>query len=64
MKQVRRITSHGVTINTFMLDESSELVWFVESMTQVNRGRAFFTSPRLGSFLMVDYLSRRRTRRR
>ena len=35
----------------------------VERMTQVNRGRAFFTSPeKLGSFLMVDYLRGRRKR--
>ena len=63
MKQVRRVTRRGVTINTFMLDDSPELVGFVERMTQVNRGRAFFTSPsQLGSFLMVDYLSHRRRR--
>jgi uncharacterized protein with von Willebrand factor type A (vWA) domain len=63
MKQVRRVTRQGVTINTFMLDDSPELVGFVERMTQVNRGRAFFTSPdRLGSFLMVDYLRGRRKR--
>jgi uncharacterized protein with von Willebrand factor type A (vWA) domain len=65
MKQVRRITRRGVTINTFMLDDAPELVGFVERMTQVNRGRAFFTSPEaLGSFLMVDYLRGSRTRRR
>jgi Ca-activated chloride channel family protein len=63
MKQVRRITHRSITINTFMLDDSPELVGFVERMTQVNRGRAFFTSPtQLGSFLMVDYLNRRRRR--
>jgi uncharacterized protein with von Willebrand factor type A (vWA) domain len=63
MKQVRRVTRQGVTINTFMLDDSPELVGFVERMTQINRGRAFFTSPdRLGSFLMVDYLRGRRKR--
>jgi uncharacterized protein with von Willebrand factor type A (vWA) domain len=57
MKQVRRVTRQGVTINTFMLDDAPELVGFVERMTQINRGRAFFTSPeKLGSFLMVDYL--------
>jgi uncharacterized protein with von Willebrand factor type A (vWA) domain len=65
MKQVRRITRQGVTINTFMLDDSPELVGFVERMTQVNRGRAFFTSPEaLGSFLMVDYLRGSRKRKR
>jgi uncharacterized protein with von Willebrand factor type A (vWA) domain len=65
MKQVRRITRQGVTINTFMLDDAPELVGFVERMTEFNRGRAFFTSPwQLGSFLMVDYVSRRRTQHR
>jgi uncharacterized protein with von Willebrand factor type A (vWA) domain len=61
LKTVRRVTRRGITINTFMLDDSPELVGFVERMTEINKGRAFFTSPaRLGAFLMVDYLSRRR----
>jgi uncharacterized protein with von Willebrand factor type A (vWA) domain len=65
LKQVRRITSRGVTINTFMLDASPELVSFVEAMTRINKGRALYTQPsRLGSYVMVDYLSRRRTLRR
>jgi uncharacterized protein with von Willebrand factor type A (vWA) domain len=65
LRQVRRITSRGVTINTFMLDASPELVSFVESMTRINKGRALYTQPsRLGSYVMVDYLSRRRTLRR
>jgi Ca-activated chloride channel family protein len=59
------VTRKGVTINTFMLDGAPELVGFVERMTQINRGRAFFTNPgQLGSFMMVDYLSRRRTHQR
>jgi len=65
LKTVRRVTRRGITINTFMLDDAPELVGFVERMTEINRGRAFFTSPRqLGSFLMVDFVARRRTRRR
>jgi uncharacterized protein with von Willebrand factor type A (vWA) domain len=65
LKTVRRVTRRGITINTFMLDDAPELVGFVERMTEINRGRAFFTSPRqLGSFLMVDFVSRRRTLRR
>jgi uncharacterized protein with von Willebrand factor type A (vWA) domain len=64
LRQVRRITQQGVTINTFMLDRAPELVGFVERMTRINRGRAFFTAPsELGSFLMVDYLAGRRKRR-
>jgi uncharacterized protein with von Willebrand factor type A (vWA) domain len=63
LKTVRRLTARGITINTFMLDDAPELVGFVERMTEINRGRAFFTSPsQLGSFLTVDYLNRRRKR--
>lgn len=65
LREVERVTRQGITINTFMLDAAPELVSFVDRMTRINRGRAFFTSPReLGSFLMVDYLSRRRKRTR
>ena len=64
MKTVRKITKQGITINTFMLDDSPQLVGFVERMTQINRGRALYSSPtQLGSYLMVDYLSGHRSRR-
>jgi uncharacterized protein with von Willebrand factor type A (vWA) domain len=66
LKQVQRVTQRGITINTFMLHDSPELVGFVERMTEINRGRALFTDPqRLGSYVMVDHLSRKqRTARR
>ena len=33
-------------------------------MTKANKGRAFYTSPgQLGSFLMVDYMARRKLKR-
>jgi uncharacterized protein with von Willebrand factor type A (vWA) domain len=64
LKQVRRVTRQGITINTFMLDDAPELLGFVEQMTQINRGRAFYTSPsQLGSFLMVDYIAHKKMRR-
>jgi uncharacterized protein with von Willebrand factor type A (vWA) domain len=64
MKEVRRLTRRGVTINTFMLDDSPELLGFVEHLTQVNRGRAFYTEPgQLGSYVMVDHLHGRRKKR-
>lgn len=63
MNQVRRITRRGVTINTFMLDDAPELVGFVEHMTQVNHGRALFSSPsQLGSYVMIDYMDGRKKR--
>jgi uncharacterized protein with von Willebrand factor type A (vWA) domain len=51
----------GITINTFMLDDSPSLRAFVERMTRINRGRALYTRPdRLGEYLLVDYLSQKR----
>jgi uncharacterized protein with von Willebrand factor type A (vWA) domain len=65
LAQVRRITRRGVTINTFMLDAAPELVSFVEAMTRINKGRALYTHPsRLGSFVMVDYLARKKTQKK
>ncbi len=45
LKEVERVTRKGITINTFMLDDSPSLRAFVEKMTQINRGRALYTRP-------------------
>lgn len=64
LKQVGRVTQRGITINTFMLHDSPELVGFVERMTEINHGRALFTDPhKLGSYVLVDHLTQRRKRR-
>lgn len=61
LKEVKRVTSMGIRINTFMLDDSPSLRRFVEEMTRINKGRAFFTTPsQLGKYLLVDYLKRRK----
>ena len=60
-----RCTRDGIRINTFMLDESYYLRNFVERMMQLNRGRAFFTTPdTLGDYVLVDFLEQRRQQRR
>lgn len=52
-----------VVITTFMLATDDLLTDFVEKLTQVNRGRAYFASPHnLGEFLMTDYIKNRRRR--
>jgi len=44
-----------------MLDDSPVLREFVDEMTRINRGRAFYTRPdRLGEYLLVDYVTRKR----
>jgi uncharacterized protein with von Willebrand factor type A (vWA) domain len=61
LKEAERITRKGITINTFMLDDSPVLRGFVDDLTRINRGRAFYTRPdRLGEYLLVDYLSHQR----
>ncbi len=65
LKEVIRCTRAGIRINTFMLDESSALRAFVERMTKLNRGRAFFTTgDTLGEYVLVDFLEQRREHRR
>jgi len=61
LKEVERLTRLGITINTFMLDDSPGLRAFVERMTRINRGRALYSRPdRLGEYLLVDYLGKKR----
>lgn len=63
LKEVERVTRRGITINTFMLDDSIGLRAFVERMTRINRGRALYSRPdRLGEYLLVDYLGKKRKR--
>ncbi len=63
LREVERVTRKGITINTFMLDDSPSLRAFVEKMTQINRGRALYTRPdHLGEYMLVDYLSKKRKR--
>ncbi len=63
LKEVRRCTQEGIIINTFMLENSYQLVNFVDRMTRINRGRAFYSSSEnLGEYMLVDYISNRRKR--
>lgn len=60
--EVSRCTRDQIRINTFMLDADRGLQHFVERMTELNRGRAFFTSPEtLGDFVLVDFLEQKRS---
>src|SRR5207247_11441031 len=64
LTEVARCTREGIRINTFMLDANSYLRNFVERLTQLNRGRAFFTTPdTLGSYVLVDFIEQKRAQR-
>jgi len=61
LKEAQRCTREGITINTFMLEQSRTLMAFVEQMARVNHGRAFFATPdRLGEYVLVDYVRNKR----
>ena len=61
LKEVQRCTRERIVVNTFMLEESYGLRAFVEQMTRLNRGRAFFVTPdRLGEYILVDYVRQKR----
>jgi uncharacterized protein with von Willebrand factor type A (vWA) domain len=65
LNEVVRATRDNIRINTFMLDATGYLRNFVEKITQLNRGRAFFTTPEtLGDYVLVDFLEQKRSRRR
>ena len=61
LKEVGRCTREQIVINTFMLERGYYLVDFVNQMTKINRGRAFFSTPdRLGEYILVDYVASKR----
>jgi uncharacterized protein with von Willebrand factor type A (vWA) domain len=63
LKEVKRCTQEGVIINTFMLENNYQLVNFVDRMTRINRGRAFYSSSEnLGQYVLVDYMNNRKKR--
>jgi uncharacterized protein with von Willebrand factor type A (vWA) domain len=67
LREVVRCTREQIRINTFVLDATSALTAFIEKMTEINRGRAFYTTNEaLGDYVLVDFLEHRRrlTRRR
>ena len=65
LAEVARCSRAGITINTFVLDATHSLRGFVDQMTRLNRGRAFYTTPdTLGDYVLVDFLQHRQATRR
>lgn len=56
---------NGIVITTFMLTEDASLVEFVDKLTKINRGRAYFSScENLGGSMFVDYIRNRKRKLR
>src|SRR3954465_4190052 len=61
LEEADRCRRAGIPITTFMLAPDPMLVNFVEQLSQINRGRAFYSSPdRLGEYILADYIRNRR----
>ena len=64
LKEVQRCTRDRIVINTFMLERGPYLTEFINRVTKLNRGRAFFVQPEnLGEYILVDYLKGRSQKR-
>src|SRR6201993_264467 len=60
LEEVARCKRAGILINTFMLASDFGLVQFVQRVTQMCKGKAYFTTPQnLGQYLLMDYMSRK-----
>jgi Ca-activated chloride channel family protein len=60
LEEVGRCKRAGIMINTFMLADDYQLVQFVQKMSAMCRGKAYFTTPQtLGNYLLMDFMSRR-----
>jgi Ca-activated chloride channel homolog len=60
MEEVNKCKRAGIMINTFMLATDYSLVQFVQKITQMCKGKAYFTTPyNLGQYLLMDYMQRK-----
>ncbi len=60
LKEVAACRKAGIMINTFMLARDRALVEFVKRVSEISRGKAYFTNTMtLGQFLLMDFLKRK-----
>jgi Ca-activated chloride channel family protein len=58
LEEVSRCKRRGILVNTFMLASDHDLVSFVQKVTELCSGKAYFTTPNLlGRYLLMDYLN-------
>jgi len=62
-REVAACRRAGILINTFMLARDPHLVRFVHKVSEIARGKAYFTTTMtLGQYIMMDFLKRKRRR--
>ncbi len=61
LREVVRCTRDNIRMNTFMLDADYGLRSFIEKLSSINRGRAFFTNhENLGDYVLVDFIEHKK----
>ncbi len=62
-QEVAACRKAGIPINTFMLAQDPYLVQFVKKVSEIARGKAYFTTTlTLGQYIMMDFMKRKRRR--
>ncbi len=62
-QEVAACRKSGIPINTFMLARDPFLVQFIVKVSEIARGKAYFTSTMtLGQYIMKDFMTRKRRR--
>jgi Ca-activated chloride channel family protein len=60
LKEVANCRRQGILVNTFMLARDRDLVAFVKKVSEMCRGKAYFTNPySLGRYVLMDYLNKK-----
>jgi Ca-activated chloride channel homolog len=60
LEEVARCKRSNIMINTFMLASDHGLIQFVHKVSEMCRGKAYFTTPdTLGEYLLMDYMNRK-----
>jgi Ca-activated chloride channel family protein len=60
LKEVANCRRQAIMVNTFMLARDYELVAFVKKVSEMCRGKAYFTTPyTLGQFILMDYMNKK-----
>ena len=60
LREVGSCRRQGIQVNTFMLARDPELMAFVQRVSAMTNGKAYFTTPHtIGQYVLMDFQSRR-----
>lgn len=58
LREVANCRRSGIQINTFMLARDPDLVAFVRRVSEMTRGKAYFTAPHnIGQYVLMDFMA-------